>query len=681
MNELRMVKRFWCSQAILIISFMMAITFAGCGGGTSTETGQLTVSTLAGSAVGLDGTGAAASFKSPTDITSDGTNLYVLDNETSTIRKVVIATGVVTTLAGSGTWGRADGIGTAASFANPRGITYSNGNLYVADTGSNLIRKIVTATGMVTTLAGSGRVGAVDATGTVASFSYPWGITTDGTNLYVADAGNNTIRQIVISTGVVTTLAGSGALGAVNGTGIAASFNLPRGITTDGTNLYVADSNNITIRKIVIASGVVTTLAGTGTQGSADGTGSAASFHWPMGITTDGTNLYVADEGNSTIRQIVIASGIVTTLAGSPYIWDAVDGTGTAARFGQPTGITIDNGNLYVADLRNNIIRQIVIASGVVTTFAGSSMVDGTGTTASFNYPLGITTDGTNLYVADSDNYMIRQVGIASRVVSTLAGSHLSGSTDGIGSASSFSQPLGITTDGTNLYVTDGGHSTIRKIVISTGMVTTLAGSGTWGSADGIGTSASFNGPWGITTDGTNLYVADSGSNTIRQIVISTGAVTTLAGSVTAGLADGTGTLASFNVPQGITTDGTNLYVADAANNKIRKIVIATGVVSTFAGSGTYGGADGTGIAASFNGIEGIASDGSNLFVTDGGSTIRKIVIATRVVTTLAGSALIRGAADGIGTAATFNLPSGITTDGRRLFVADTSSGTIRMIR
>jgi len=210
---------------------------------------------------------------------------------------------VVSRLAGGST-GSANGTGTSASFYNPKGITTDGTNLYVADYNNHLIRKIVISTGVVTTVAGTGWNGSANGTGTSASFYNPKGITTDGTNLYVADYGNHLIRKIVISTGAVTTLAGTGSSGSVNGTGTSASFGNPKGITTDGTNLYVADYSNHLIRKIVTSTGVVTTVAGTGSSGSANGTGTSASFYYPQGITTDGTNLYVADYNNHLIRKI-----------------------------------------------------------------------------------------------------------------------------------------------------------------------------------------------------------------------------------------------------------------------------------------------------------------------------------------------------------------------------------------
>ncbi|SVC78579.1 uncharacterized protein METZ01_LOCUS331433, partial [marine metagenome] len=265
----------------------------------------------------------------------------------------------VTTLAGSGSYGSTNGTGTSASFYSPVGITTDGTNLYVADTDNHLIRKIVISTGVVTTLAGSGTAGSADDdNGTAASFNKPYGITTDGTNLYVADRNNHLIRQIVISTGVVTTVAGTGSDGSVNGTGTLASFYNPRGITTDGTNLYVAEYGNHLIRQIVISTGVVTTVAGTGSSGSVNDNGTAASFYAPTGITTDGTNLYVADGSNSLIRQIVISTGVVTTVAGTGSSGSS-NGTGTAASFYIPTAITTDGTNLYVGDYGNSVIRQI----------------------------------------------------------------------------------------------------------------------------------------------------------------------------------------------------------------------------------------------------------------------------------------------------------------------------------
>ena len=312
--------------------------------------------------------------------------------------------------------------------------------------GGAIQQVVPTLTTAVSTLAGSGVSGFVDGTGTAALFSRPTGVTTDGTNLYVVDATNNVIRKVVIATGVVTTLAGSGLSGKVDATGTAASFASLGSITTDGTNLYVTEIYDV--RKIVIATGVVTTLAGSGTTSGnqIDGTGTLATMSGGGSITTDGVNLYLTDLGK--IRKIVIATGVVTTLAGS----------GAMA-----TGITTDGANLYIT--AGNVIQKIVISSGVVTTIAGSgavSAIDGTGLAASFVGPGSIITDGFNLYLID--NSFIRKMVLATGAVTTLAGGMSGSAVDATGLAATFWSPGGITTDGTALYVNDTLNNKIRKI-------------------------------------------------------------------------------------------------------------------------------------------------------------------------------------------------------------------------
>jgi hypothetical protein len=328
------------------------------------------------------------------------------------------------------------------------------------------------------------------------------------------------------SDSVITTIAGQKATsGSTDGTGTAASFSFSAGIATDGTNLYVADTFNHTIRKVVISTAEVTTLAGTaGVSGSTDGIGAAALFNSPQGITTDGTNLYVADTNNHTIRKINISTGLVSTLAGVAGFVGSADGIGPDAQFSAPCGITTDGTNLYVADTRNSTIRKVLITTGAVTTMAGKAgqigSFDGYGTSALFNYPIGITTDGTNLFIVDTGSSTIRQIVIATGSVTTLAGSagHI-GLTDGTGGAALFKYPIGIASDGSNLYITDTGNGTIRKIVISGGQVTTSAGAaGKVGFDDGNAANARFSVPSGIVIagTGTTLYIADMG--TIRKI-------------------------------------------------------------------------------------------------------------------------------------------------------------------
>ena len=690
----------------ILIACLSSLLIA-CGGSGSGSGGASSFSFLSifagnpydGNA-GFDGTGSEAKFYNPRGVATDAFgNVYVADTSNHTIRKITPA-GVVTTLAGTGSVkgsidaasfiGSADGTVAAARFNSPFGVaTDASGNVYVADYANNTIRKITPA-GVVTTLAGTvGSSRSADGTGSEARFGDPTGVTTDaGGNLYVADANNHTIRKITPA-GVVTTLAGTaGFSGSADGTGAAAMFNFPNAVATDASgNVYVADRSNNTIRKITPA-GVVTTLAGTaGTSGSADGTGAAARFSNPNGVATDaGGNLYVADANNRTIRKIT-PTGVVTTLAGTAGTRGSADGTGAAASFDFPSSVATDAiGNVYATEAGRNTIRKITPA-GVVTTLAGTAGVtgsaDGTGAAARFFSPNGVATDaGGNVYVADASNQTIRKITPAG-VVTTLAGTAgVTGSADGTGAAASFDSPYGVATDaGGNVYVSDRFNTTIRKISPA-GVVTTLAGKRS--GADGTGAEASFDGPRGVATDaGGNVYVADALNYTIRKITPA-GVVTTLAGTARkGGSADGTGAAARFNAPVGVATDAFgNVYVADISNHTIRKITPA-GVVTTLAGTaGTSGSADGTGAAARFNAPFGVATDvNGNVYVADqSNSTIRKITPAG-VVTTLAGTAGTRGSADGTGAAAMFDNPESVATDvSGNVYVADQSNSTIRKI-
>lgn len=336
------------------------------------------------------------------------------DNEINHTSYVIASVGTLTSTISVTT----NFLGTS-KFSSPAAVAIdADGNLYIADTGNNAVRKITPA-GVVSTLAG-GTAGSADGTGASARFNRPVAITIDSSgNLYVADENNNAIRKITPA-GLVSTFAG-GSRGSADGTGSAASFGVPQGITIDNNGtLYVADTYNNAIRKITSA-GVVSTIAG-GSSGSADGIGTAASFKYPEAITIDSSgNLYVADANNNAIRKITPA-GVVNTVAGGSY--GSADGTGKAASFKYPGGITIDSsGNLYVADTYNNAIRKITPA-GVVSTFAGGSggSANGTGTAASFNFPTNITIDSSgNLYVADTSNNSIREI-LSNGYVTTIAG-------------------------------------------------------------------------------------------------------------------------------------------------------------------------------------------------------------------------------------------------------------------
>ena len=320
----------------------------------------------------------------------------------------------------------------------------------------------------------------------------------------------------------VSTLAGSGLRGTLDATGAAATFNGPGGLVATGGNVYVADG--YVIRKVEIATGIVTTYAGARSAFQpVDGIGTAASFSPIRYLATDGTNLYVSEMGN-VIRKIDIATSAVTTLAGTPNNMGSVDGIGAAAAFNGPSEMTYLNGNLYVTDLYNNVIRKIDVATGTVSTFAGTAgnvgYADGVGASAVFNQPLGITHDATSLYVTDASNGLIRQLDVATAAVTTLAGTYPRTGVivDGVGLLAQFSSINGVHYEASCLclYVVD--LHAVRKLDIGTKAVTTIAGLNGWGAVDGAANVARFNQPKSISGDGTSLFLTDFSNYKIRRI-------------------------------------------------------------------------------------------------------------------------------------------------------------------
>jgi len=630
---------------------------------------------------------ATALLNNPMGTAVDVSNtVYVADFKNHVIRKIT-PEGMVSTLAGNGIAGFKDGPGASAQFNYPISVTVDRaGNVYVADFGNQRIRKI-SRDGVVITLAGDGIAGNTNGAGVLARFNGPAGITIDGNrNLYVADEFNRLIRKITPE-GVVSTWAGDGKFGYVDGRGVEAEFANPQFIVSDAPgNLYLTDGLYNKIRKIDRHT-VVTTLAGTGYPGIVDGPAATAQFHVPTGISVDmnGTNVYVSDEFNQRIRKIG-PDGKVSTLAGfgmglTPGGY--MDGPGIHANFQNPQGLSVDAfGVLYVADYYNNRIRKIS-TEGFVSTMAGTGTAghaDGPGITVHFEWALDLTIDRSgNIYVLDEGNRLIRKI-TPKGIVSVFAGSGLQGTIDGPGVFAQFNQPNGMASDSSgNLYVAETVDHKIRKITPD-GTVSTFAGSGNYGFADGPALSASFYFPSGVTVDhDQNVYVGDLYNNRVRKIT-QAGMVSTLAGSSTHGYADGTGSAALFNWPNGVAADPAgNIYVADQINDKIRKITPA-GVVTTLAGS-TFGYADGTGAAARFKGQHHLATDAAgNVYVADyGNHAIRKITPAG-VVTTLAGNGT-EGYADGTGSAARFSHPEGLVVDAAgNVYVADVGNHRIRKI-
>ncbi len=539
-----------------------------------------TVNTIGNS----DGVGTAARFFTPRGLAVDGSgNVFVADSSNHAIRRIA-PDGMVTTfagLAGSGNFGSTDAIGTVARFNAPIGLAFDlSGNLIVADSNNHTIRS-VTPAGVVTTLAGlAGNSNSTDGTGAAARFATPNGVVADASgNLFVTENGTSRVRQIAPGV-VVTGFAGAAfQSGVADGTGTAARFFSPQGIArAPGGNLYVTDGTNNLVRQITTGA-VVTTFAGVA-PGFADGTGSAARFYIPQGVARDSSNnLYVTDRQNHVVRKIT-PSGVVTSFVGLAGTSGNVDGLGSTARLSSPTAIAMaPDGALWLAD-GNNIIRRIT-PDGTITTIAGfaynSGTTDGTGTGAGgarFGFNMnGLAVDAAgNAYVADSGNHTIRMV-TPLGVVTTIAGlASNSGTTDATGTAARFNSPSGLAFDSAgNLFVADRNNRTIRKITISTGVVTTYAGlAGTSGSNDGTFALARFNSPFGLAMDGTdNLFVMDTSNNSLRRIAPG-GTVTTLAGNAF-GTADGTGSIARFGNPQAVAVLSTGaVAIVDTNNQTIR---------------------------------------------------------------------------------------------------------------
>jgi sugar lactone lactonase YvrE len=475
------------------------------------------VTTLAGNEDSgfVNGTGTESMFYSPQGIAVDSlSNVYVADTNNNVIRKIDTL-GEVSTFAGS-VYGYSDGSNASVKFASPQGLAVdSDNNVYVADTSNKRIRKI--SAGNVTTIAGNGVFGYYDSNGTAAQFAYPTGVVFyNSATLYVIDQLNDKIRKIN-AIGDVTTIAGF--LEYKDGNGTAALFQEPFGIAVDKSNntIYIADTSNQRIRKIN-SNGDVTTLAGSGIQGYADGVGVSAQFNNPTGVAIDSSgNVFVADSGNFKIRKIT-PQGIVSTLAGSTG--DYQDGTGSSAKFANPQGIAIDSQNIiYVAE--NTHVRKVT-QSGVVTTLAGSTQgyQDGNGNSAKFNYLTGVAVDSSfNLYVTDYTNHRIRKI-TPEGIVSTLAGADTSGIVNGNGASAKFYNPFGIAVDAYgNVYVADSNNNDIR-LIAPNGDVSTLAGTGSQGNVDGNGINAKFNTPMGVAVDSSgNVYVADHGNSLVRKIM------------------------------------------------------------------------------------------------------------------------------------------------------------------
>ena len=669
--------------ALFLSPIFLAFALATSGCGDNNVGKAESVAALAGAAGGpgfFDGSPSdPVRFNSPGGVAVTSTGIrFVADTENHVLRRID-ASGNVTTFAGKfGVSGTADGTGANARFSRITAITAVGTFLFLCD--NNAIRSVSPA-GAVVTLAGlPGTAGSTDnpAGNANVRFYSPGGIASNGaTILFVADTGNHKIRWVNTVTGATTTAAGSGVSGFADNTlATAARFNSPEGVAFDGAALFVADTGNHAIRKVAspFSSGEVSTLAGAGVPGFVDNTsGASVAFSSPRSLISVGNDLFVADTGNQVIRKVDTSNfGFTTTLAGLPQLPGFSDGTGSAARFNGLKGITVQEGvsNLfYVADTENQVIRQVSVG-GTVVTVAGNppraGLINSTGESTRFDAPAGVTVIGDDLFVSDTGNNTIRKV-TASGVVTSLTGSV-------------FNVPRGIVAVGTDLYVADSENHAIRKVT-SAGVVTPFAGSdaGVEGFANGTGTAARFRMPKGIATDGSFLYVADTGNHAVRKIDIGSAAVTTVAGDGTPGLP--TDTPSRFRSPEGIAFLGGNIYVADTGNHAVQKVTPA-GVATNFAGSsaGVSGSVDDTGTAARFHTPRGIAGVDPFLYVADTGNhTVRRISTSRKVIT-FAGDPGAATTINGDPSAARMNAPTGIAGVPGTIYFTDTNENVIRKI-
>ncbi|MBP47926.1 MAG: hypothetical protein CMH53_08290, partial [Myxococcales bacterium] len=695
------------------------------------------LSTYAGSGTSgfLDGAATAARFSYPAGVAwhAGSKTLYVVDRNNHRVRKITNAK--VTTLAGS-SLGNVDGKGASARFNYPEGIDVTGANVvYVADTNNHKIRRI-TPDGQVMSFAGTGSYGYVDGEPIVARFYYPRGLLAlaDG-SLVVADSSNHRIRK-VSSTGVVTTLAGSGSASFLNGPVKSARFNAPYDITSGaGGAILVADVGNRRIRKIL--AGQVTTYSGSGSSGSTNGAPSATSFVSPQRIAADVIGqVWVADASAHRVRILGVpaascndgdpctkdacdpksgckftglakgsscsdgsacTSGDVCDAAGQclgtlkvcddkePCTVDACDQQTGSCAFTK-TQAACDDGDACTLDDNCSTGKCKPTTKGQVTTAFGTGsagFTDGQPSSARVYYPQGITAaaDG-RVFLADRSNHRIRvfDTNSASPKVQTYAGSGSSGFLDGALTTARFSFPAAVAWHGpsSTMYVADRNNHRIRKIV--SGKVSNFAGSSSTGLVDGTPTTARFYYPEGVAvTTGGVVYVSDTYNHAIRRISTA-GIVVTIAGSKTTGYVNGKGNSARFYYPRGLSamSDG-SVLVADSQNHRIRKVT-PDGFASLYAGSGLgsflNGGVNTARFYYPYDVSVGAA--GEVLVADRNNHRIRRI--AGGQVTVFAGSGS-SGFQNGTSTQARFYYPSGIVRDAKgQVWVADYQNHRVRKI-
>lgn len=628
------------------------------------------ITTVAGTGqsgfAGDGGPALAAELFGPGDVAFDTSGrMYISELTNRRVRRVDLA-GNIQTIAGNGASGyQGDNVpATQTSLSLPYGIALdANGNLYIADFGNHRVRK-VNPQGIISTVAGTGASGYSGDGGPAvqATLSAPSDVWVDGNNLYIADYLASVVRK-VDATGIITTVVGFGLRGfsGDGGPATSATITLPFGITGDaGNHLIVLDSGNFRARRVDASTQVINTIAGNGVNANNGDGGPAlsASLYTPVGVAADSAgNIYVSGRAstldawslNHSVRKID-PSGNITLVAGISHTGDG--GPATTAivdpfriRFGKGTQAA----NLYLADRRNNQIRKVDGATGVITLRAGSGTYgfagDGSAATnAQFRNPRGVAADAAgNLWIADTDNNRIRKVNTAG-IVTTVAGNGVrSYSGDGgSATAAALNAPYSVDLDSAgNLYFADRFNNRIRKVTPQ-GIISTIAGNGSVASTgnDGPAAQASVASPTDVfvTTDGT-IYICEPGTHQVRKITPA-GIITRVAGTGSFGFSgDGGPALsAQLNQPWTVTVDNVgNVFIGDNSNNRVRRVDAATGIITTVAGTGAYGNTGDGGLAteAELQSTSGLATDanGDLLIALSASGSVRKVVFDEAAVT------------------------------------------------
>jgi sugar lactone lactonase YvrE len=599
--------------------------------------------------------------------------------------------------------------GTSTPLSAPADVaTDLLGNTYVAEQGGHRVLRLHAASGVVTTVAGTGVLGFLGDGGPAVSalLHGPVGVAVDGLgNVFFADRMSQRIRRVDGATRVITTVAGTGEYGFSGDGGLAtrASLYYPSDVAVDGLgNLFIADTSNYRVRRVDGSTGTMTTVAGTGEdQNSGDnGPATSAGVGEVRGVAVDGQgNLYLSS--SNLVRRVDATTGTITTVLGPGSSGCVDDGLATAACSQMPHGLAFDqDGNLYVADPFYNKVRRLVPSTGMVTTVAGTRVAGyrgdgGPATTALLRAPTGVSVDPQgNVHVADSGNNSMRRVDARTGVITTVAGTGRVIIPDHQVTATSLAlaYPSGISLDGQGgLVVVENGANRVLRLDLRTGLVWTLAGTGSFGdTGDGAAAlEAELWYPQSVTVDGSgNVFIANTGRNRVRRVDAVTGVIHAAAGGGSGGLGDGgPATSAVLAAPTGVavTLPG-DLLIAEANGHRVRWVDHRTGVITTIAGTGSPGfsGDDGPAVLAELNSPYGVASDlAGNVYVVDTNNhCVRRIDGSSGLITTVVGTRAAGFSGDGgLAVAAQLSSPLRMTvTPSGDLYVADTGNSRVRRV-